>query len=360
MRLTAATLVAAAALTATAHAQSSSLSLGDQAPTLANTTWIQGEPVSHWQQGEVYVLDFWAPWCGPCIASMPHVNELHKKYKDDDVTVIGVSIWPRDNMTPTAQFVEEHVVSEDANEKMLYSVAEDINGATAKAFMDATGSRGIPTVMIIDQQGRLAWYGHPMDKDFDKSLEQVVAGNYNLEARAAEMRAKRELEAKAQPILAEANRAYGNADWDTVVAKLDELIALGYNADDMALSKIRILATQAGKPDEAWKAGRAFVSGAARDNAEALNALAWFIVDAEGLASRDIDLAQTAAVRANQLTNDKDPGILDTLAHVHFAKGDRAKAVEVQKRAVANASGQMKEELQKSLERFEKGEQTGG
>lgn len=348
--------LATAALVSSVSAQS--LSIGDQAPNLTDTTWIQGEPVSHWQPGEVYVLDFWAPWCGPCIATMPHVNELHKQYKDDDVTIIGVSIWPRDGMTPTDEFVENHVVSGD--EKMLYSIAEDIEGATARSFMEATGSNGIPTVMIVDQQGRLAWLGHPMAKDFDSSLEQIVKGEYDLEAKAAEVRAQKQLEAKAQPVLAQANQAYGNGEWDKVVARLDDLIDMGYQVENMTMTKIQILATRLEKPDEAWKAGWSFVKGPAAANAMALNALAWFIVDADGISSRDLELAHTAATRANSLTDASDPSILDTLAHVEFERGNREKAIELQTKAVDLAPAGQKEQLREALERFKAGDSSAG
>jgi thiol-disulfide isomerase/thioredoxin len=353
MRLIA-SVVAAAAIVSTASAQS--LSIGDTAPNLANTTWVQGDAVSHWEAGKVYVLDFWAPWCGPCIASMPHVNELHKKYKDKGVTVVGVSIWPNDNMTPTTQFVAEHIVDADKNEKMLYSVAEDIDGATAKAFMESTGSNGIPTVMIVDQNGRLAWLGHPMDKDFDKSLEEVVEGRYDINAKAAQVRAAKALEAEAQPILAAARAAQGNGDWETLLVKLDELIALGYETESMTLAKIQHLALRMNRPQDAWATGWEFVRGPAAESPQRLNALAWFIVDNQALTSRDLDLAFEAASRANKMTGGEDWGILDTLAHVEFAKGNREKAIEIQKKAIEAAPARDKDGLREALERFEKGD----
>lgn len=335
----------------------SQLVVGDKAPKLSNVTWLKGDSVSSWQPGEVYVLDFWAPWCGPCIAAMPHMNDLHKKYEDKGVTILGVSIWPRPGMTPTAEFIESHVVNADANEKMLYGIAEDIEMATARAFMDATGSQGIPTVMIVDKQGRLAWVGHPMNKDFDESLDAIVNNTYDIEARAVEARRKAEIEASVRPITAALRQAASAREWDVVVAKLDELIAMDYNAAQYTLTKVNVLATHLKKYDQAWAAGWAAVNGVAKDDAQGLNGLAWFIVSSKTIEKPDLGLAMAAANRANDLTSGQNSSILDTLAHVHYRKGDRSKAIETQKKAIDHASSpREREQLLETLARFESGQ----
>ena len=47
-----------------------------------NADWIQGEGPVSFEPGKVYVFECWATWCGPCVALIPHVNELHEKYYD--------------------------------------------------------------------------------------------------------------------------------------------------------------------------------------------------------------------------------------------------------------------------------------
>ncbi|MBT8486590.1 MAG: redoxin domain-containing protein, partial [Phycisphaerae bacterium] len=81
------------------------LTIGDKAPPIDITHWVKGievenrkaKTITSFEKDKVYVLEFWATWCGPCIYNMPHLSKLQEKYKDYDVTIIGVS----DEVLPT-------------------------------------------------------------------------------------------------------------------------------------------------------------------------------------------------------------------------------------------------------------------
>ena len=65
------------------------LKVGDPAPPLKATKWVQGSEVASLEKGKVYVVEFWATWCGPCIVMMPHLGDLQREYKNQGVTIIG-------------------------------------------------------------------------------------------------------------------------------------------------------------------------------------------------------------------------------------------------------------------------------
>src|SRR4051812_32631425 len=67
-----------------------SLKVGDLAPPLKIERWLQGEVVARFKPGRVYVVEFWATWCQPCLKSIPHLNELSRKY-GNRLDVIGVA-----------------------------------------------------------------------------------------------------------------------------------------------------------------------------------------------------------------------------------------------------------------------------
>ncbi|HEV3235363.1 MAG TPA: redoxin family protein, partial [Gemmataceae bacterium] len=66
-----------------------SLKVGDPAPPLKVTKWLQGDAVTKFEPGKVYVVEFWATWCAACVGNMPHLAELQARYKDQGVTIIA-------------------------------------------------------------------------------------------------------------------------------------------------------------------------------------------------------------------------------------------------------------------------------
>lgn len=139
--------------------------LGDAAYPLTPLTWIKGEPTTI-AAGKVYVVEFWATWCPPCRESIPHLTQLQKQYKDQGVVFVGIS-----NEDPAT--VKPFVAS--MGDRMDYTVAVDSTGAVTNGYMIALGQGSIPTAFVVNAQGRVVWYGHPMDH-IDKVLD-IVLGN---------------------------------------------------------------------------------------------------------------------------------------------------------------------------------------
>ncbi len=151
------------------------LTIGDEAPAVDIAHWLKGTEIGEFETGKIYVLEFWATWCGPCRASMPHVSELQEQYKDYDVTVIGVS----DEKVQTVVKFLCKADKEDVlwNDKIDYTLATDPDGSTKNAYMKPAAQEGIPTAFIIGKDTRIEWIGHPMG--MDDILDQVVRDKWD-------------------------------------------------------------------------------------------------------------------------------------------------------------------------------------
>jgi thiol-disulfide isomerase/thioredoxin len=158
------------------------LMVGDPAPKLQVGKWIQGGAVQGFDTNHVYIVEFWATWCGPCIASIPHVNDLWQKFKDRGLIVIGQNVWDDDSNVPA--FVKK------MGDKMTYRVAIDDKSQEANGFMAEhwwkrkVNNHTIPHAFIINKEGRIAWIGHPAGLN-EKLLNDILSGHYDL-ARAAD------------------------------------------------------------------------------------------------------------------------------------------------------------------------------
>jgi thiol-disulfide isomerase/thioredoxin len=169
-------LTLACLLVTAACVSAADLKVGDDAPKFAVSKFVKGEPVKELQQGQIYVVEFWATWCGPCIDNIPKLTAMQKKY-GDKVVFIGVSVWERDQ-SKVVPFVTK------MGSKMNYRVAMDKiatgqkanEGHMASNWLKAAGKNGIPCAFIIDKEGKIAWIGHPAQLEKDKLLDKVISG----------------------------------------------------------------------------------------------------------------------------------------------------------------------------------------
>ena len=282
--------------------------LGAPAAPLTGLEWIKGGPVQL-TPGSIYVVEFWATWCPPCRTSIPHLTEMQHRFKDQRVTIVGVS-------NETADIVKPFVAQMDEQKKMEYAVAVDREGQVWKGYMDAFGVRGIPHAFIVGKDGTLLWRGHPM-AGMDEVLEEVVNDRFDAVAYAAKQATREKEEARV-----------------------------------LALYK-SYFTTVDTNPGEAAAIGAQLIGS---DNSAMLNALAWRILTDVPQESRDLELAREAAAKAVKLTEEKNPSILDTYALAMYELGKKyvAQAVTLQKKAVdLTDDAQAKESLSKALRRYE-------
>ncbi len=306
------------------------LTIGDPAPKLQVARWVQGEPVGELKPGTVYIVEFWATWCGPCRDSIPHLNDLWLKFKDRGVVVIGQDVREQ-NEDKVEAFVKK------MGDRMTYRVALDDKsqakpelgkppgGYMADHWMKAAEQRGIPTAFVVNQAGRIAWIGHPMGLN-EQLLMEILTDKFDMATYAREYEKQHQEQKQYLDLLDKLIRAERGKDWDVAAAALDEIMRVRPNEQvGFASHRLLILFGQR-KYNDAYKFAKAFSDNHPTDVCRQ-NMLAWTIATQESLEPRLLALAEKIAGRANQAAHGKVPYVLDTLARIQFRNGKTNEAV---------------------------------
>ncbi|QDS97184.1 TlpA disulfide reductase family protein [Adhaeretor mobilis] len=310
------------------------LTVGMVAPPIEITQWIQGKPVEGFKSGHTYVVEFWATWCGPCLAGMPHISKLQELYQDD-VTFIGVTREKEEVVTNFLEKAQDKESGETWKEVISYTLAIDSDSATNKAYMRAAGQDGIPCAFIVGPDSHIEWIGHP--GRIDDPLEQVVTGKWDREEylvrHEKEQRAARAMEAAMSAL----RNAQNEGNWDEALTSIDKLIEQQPEQGYFQMLKFSVL-MRAERTGEAVKLAEAIVKD--NENEPQLrNALAWELVASENSTEESLALALQLATEASEQTEHKDAAILDTLAKVYYEQGNLAEAIAWQEKAVEFGEG---------------------
>lgn len=136
--------------------------VGSAPPEVAAADWlhIPGTPTLAGLKGKVVVVEFWATWCGPCVAGIPHLNELHEKYGPKGLVILSLTD-------------EKKEVVQAFIQKKPMKYALGCGSQTLRAY----GVNGIPQAFLIGRDGTLLWEGHPANPAFDRALVAALGGN---------------------------------------------------------------------------------------------------------------------------------------------------------------------------------------
>jgi uncharacterized protein (TIGR03435 family) len=135
--------------------------VGDPAPNLAAPSWVQGKGPSKFEAGKVYVVQFWATWCGSSRAAIPHINELAEKFSGKGVEFLSIT-------DDSAEKVEAFL----SKQEIKGSVSCDPSGKDFTTY----GVQVIPHTILVDKQGRIAASARPSDVTA-YALEKLLAGD---------------------------------------------------------------------------------------------------------------------------------------------------------------------------------------
>ena len=221
---------------------------------ITNADWIQGEGPTAFEPGNIYVFECWATWCPPCVALIPHVNELHKKYYDKGLRVHGMNSW-EDDREKVANYVKAK------GKGMSYPVAYTKKSAFESEWLDAAGVKAIPHAFVV-RNGKLLLATEAV-RLTDSLVELMLSGDAGAKQAAAKIKAAYDARGKTEKLSQEIYSAKRAKNAEKMAVKIKEVETLDPDHPDLSVWKLQLLIVR-----EQWEAAIAAFNEMSQSNAK--------------------------------------------------------------------------------------------
>ncbi|MDA8745646.1 TlpA family protein disulfide reductase [Rubripirellula amarantea] len=365
-RLSLAALIAAALCvgglrSSQATAAGPTLTIGSEAPELDIENWMQDgngffKPVTEFKKDNVYVVEFWATWCGPCIGSMPHLAELQNQYRGQGVQIISVT--NEDTETVNGLLKKQHPQEGKTFEEITsaWCLTSDPDESVSEDYMTASGANGIPTAFVVGKTGLIEWIGHPGSMDLP--LEAIVNDAWD----RAKFKVQYEYENKMEEAMQRLNTLVGTEKVDEAMDFVTEMIKEAPSQEykdhwTNMFHNVKLVTGQLDKETTEFYQGLLAQMEENKDPQAALGfANMLFGVSQQGADLGTLPTDTLATVTALEPTIPESYKVLyyNTIALMNELNEDFVKAAEAQEKAVGLATARQAKRMQPYLDELRK------
>ena len=291
-------------------------------PNLA--TWVQGEPATAWAPGTVYVFEFFSTTCSHCKEFAEMVEGYAREHGAKGMRFVAIT----DEEAPK---VKAWLDSPEKKDHVPYSVVSDPDRSAMMQMQNGTFRNFNPRVFIV-KDGIVQWFGHP--KEAAEPLAKIAAGTWD----PASVRLAIDLDgvaALAKNYLDNlARECEKTDDWKPMLTAIDSVIAaIPERAGVYESQRFTVMIGLCDMGDAGYDYGREVAKRRPQEMAT-IRSLSRAILQSPYVKNRNLDLGMEFALAADALAKGEDARVADTVALAHFSKGDRAKAIEHEERAV--------------------------
>lgn len=292
--------------------------------------WLQGEPVVRWEKDKVYIFEFWATWCGPCLAAIPHIEAIHQDTlrKKLPVQIIGVNIRDRADPKTLKNFLAKR------STPPTYTIAVDTKKNTEAEWLKPLKVVGIPFAFAV-KNGNVLWKGHPM-----RLSSEIVNAMTRPDFSADFVKSPRERVSEAQKRVQEIATLFSEGKTETAETELQKLLGDLSVPERQKIEALEIPVYQALKNEDFRKLNACLrrLADAFPESFQCQLRVANFIQNTDDVPAeeRNLALALECLERALALCGDMPEQrsfLFTRIADAYEARGDDSDALSARKNA---------------------------